>query len=313
MDFGQTTDTVELSRLNFNLPLLTSPEEKIQLERVSQAAKRSAQAQAIYVGVPVFNCQSWAGSFYPEGTESTHFLREYSKQLGSVELNSTFYSIPSAETFLKWKASVGSQFRFCPKFPKSISHSLDGKHADLNVFLERVQLLGENLGVCFLQLPQYFSIRDQDRLLSLLSVLPRELRTVIEVRNKEFFIDQRLAPAWVENFSKRHVGAVSVDTPLEREVAHVSLTAVRTMIRFLGGNLHASDFVRLRLWAKRIALWHVSGLKEVYFLIHEPNNETAPLVAKRMIQWINEELELLSSLYRIQNVEWHSFFDELID
>jgi uncharacterized protein YecE (DUF72 family) len=311
MDFGQILDPVELSRLHFELPALTGPEEEQQLARVVKAAARSQLAPQIYIGVPIFAYPAWAGSFYPEGTESANFLNAYSKQLRTVELNSTFYAIPPAETFLKWKASVGSDFKFCPKFPKSISHSLEGGHADLKVFLERVQLLGENLGVCFLQLPNYFSVREQDRLMGLLSALPRELRTVVEFRNNEFFSGQRLKPEWVEKLATKFVGSVSVDTPAERGVAHVSLTSTRVMIRFLGANLHGSDFVRLKEWAKRIALWHVTGLKEIYFMVHEADNGTAPLAAKRMVQYVNEELEALSSQYRVPALEWHSLFDEI--
>jgi len=311
MDFGQVLDPTVLSRIHFELPTLSSSEEEQQLARVAKAAARSPLAPQIYVGVPIFSHAAWSGSFYPEGTESTDYLRAYAKQLKTVELNSTFYAIPPADTFTKWKASVGPDFKFCPKFPKSISHSLDAKHPDLKLFLERVQILGENLGVCFLQLPHYFSPREQDRLLGLLSSLPREFRTVVELRNPEFFSEQRLKPAWVENLATRFAGSVSVDTPGERAVAQVSLTSSRTMIRFLGANLHDTDFVRLKEWAKRIALWHVTGLKEIYFLIHEPDNGTAPLAAKRMIQWINEELINLGSAYQVPMIEWHSLFDDV--
>jgi uncharacterized protein YecE (DUF72 family) len=311
MDFGQTLDPAELSRIHFELPALASPEEEAQLARVAKAAARSPQVPEIYVGIPIFSYAPWVGSFYPEGTEATDFLRAYSKQLRTVELNSTFYAIPPAETFSKWKASVGPDFKFCPKFPKSISHSLEPNHPDLKIFLERLKLFGENLGVCFLQLPHYFSAHEKDKLLGLLSALPRDLRTVVELRNNDFFSGQRLKPEWIENLATRFAGSVSIDTPLERGIAQVSLTSSRTMIRFLGANFHDSDFLRLKEWAKRIALWHVTGLKEIYFLLHEPDNGLAPLAAKRMIGWINEELEALSSSYRLPVLEWHSFFDEL--
>jgi uncharacterized protein YecE (DUF72 family) len=311
MDFGQVLDPTELSRLQFSLPSLTSPEEVAQLARVAKSAARSPQVSEIYVGVPIFSYAPWVGSFYPDGTESVNYLRAYAKQLKTVELNSTFYAIPPAETFIKWKSAVGADFKFCPKFPKSISHSLDPKHPDLKLFTDRVSLLGDHLGVCYLQLPHYFSPREQDRLIAMLAALPRELRTVVELRNNEFFSHQRLKPEWVEGLATKFAGAVTVDTPLERGVAHVSLTSSRTLIRFLGANLHASDFTRLKEWAARIALWHVTGLKEIYLVIHEPDNGMAPLAAKRMIPWINEELKLLGSDYRIPILEWHSFFEEI--
>jgi uncharacterized protein YecE (DUF72 family) len=309
MEFGQLLDPTELNQLKFELPSLDAQEEKDQLARLSKAAARSQVAPKIYVGIPIFNFPAWVGSFYPEGTENTDFLKAYAKQLNTVELNSTFYAIPPVENFLKWKASVGSDFKFCPKFPKSVSHSLDANHADLKTFIERIKLFEDNLGVCFLQLPHYFSSRESSRLMTLLSALPRELKTVVEFRNAEFFSNQRLKPDWVENLATRFMGSATIDTPLERPVAHVSITSTRAMIRFLGANLHDSDFTRLKEWAKRIAAWHVAGMKEIYFLVHEPDNGTAPVAAKRMIEFINAELQALSSTYRIPEIEWNSFFE----
>jgi uncharacterized protein YecE (DUF72 family) len=308
MEFGQILDPAELSHRQFALPSLASPEEADQLARIQRAGSRSAQVPQIYVGIPIFNFPGWVGSFYPEGTESADYLKAYSKQLGTVELNSTFYAIPPAETFSKWKASVGSNFRFCPKFPKSVSHSLDPKHADLKLFIERIAPLSENLGVCFLQLPHYFSSRDGDRLLTLLAALPRELRTVVELRNPDFFASQRLKPEWVDNLAMRFMGAATIDTPLEREVAHVSVTSTRTMIRFLGANLHDSDFTRLKDWAKRIVTWNLAGMKEIYFLVHEPYNGNAPIAARKMIELINEEFKAQSSTLQMPTMEWHALW-----
>ena len=309
MEFGQTLDPLELGKIQFSLPALGTPEEDAQLARVAKASARSALSPQIYVGIPIFNHAGWGGSFYPEGVEASGYLKAYAAQLKTVELNSTFYAIPPAEIFLKWRASVGPDFKFCPKFPKSISHSLDPHHLDLKLFLERVALLGENLGVCFLQLPQYFSAREEGRLLALLSVLPKEFRTVVELRNNEFFSGQRLRPEWVEKLASRFMGSVTIDTPLERSIAHVSLTSTRTMIRFLGANLHDSDFTRMQEWAKRIAVWHVGGMKEIYFLVHEPDNGSAPYAAKKMIEYTNAELKALGSSYQIPDLHWHSMFE----
>ena len=309
MEFGQILDPVELNQLRFSLPSMHAPEEHEQLARLARAAARSPQAPKIYIGIPVFSFPAWVGSFYPEGTESTEFLRAYSKQLSTVELNSTFYAIPAAETFLKWKASVGESFKFCPKFPKSVSHSLDANHADLKLFVERVALFEDHLGVCFLQLPHYFSSRDQDRLLTLLSALPRELRTVVELRNGEFFAGQRLKPEWIDQLAKRFAGSVILDSPGERAIAHVSITSTRVMVRFLGANLHDSDFVRLREWAQRVAAWHAAGMKEIYFLVHEPDNGVAPIAAKLMIEYVNEALTKAGSSYKVPPIEWHSLFE----
>ena len=305
MDFGQTIDPITLSDLKMTLPTLDSPEENVQLERLARAATRSKVEPQIFVGAPIWSYTPWVGNLYPEGTESAQFLREYSRQFNTVEVNSTFYAIPSSETFLKWRDSVGEGFRFCPKFPKSISHSLDGNHPDLKTFVDRIMGLEGKLGICFLQLPHYFNVKEKDRLIALLSKLPRELKAGIELRNSEFFQNQRLKSEWVETLATSFMSSVSVDTPLERQVAHVSLTSTRMMIRFLGANFHDSDSVRLKDWAKRIALWHHLGLKEIYFLIHQPDNSLAPQSADFFIKTLNEELKSRAVSYQVNPSVWN--------
>lgn len=305
MDFGQTLDPLELKNIKMTLPPLDSSEEQIQIERLKRAASRSSAQPQIYIGAPIWSHAPWVGNFYPESATSADFLREYAKQLNTVEVNSTFYAIPSSDTFLKWKESVGSGFRFCPKFPKSISHSLDGKHPDLKIFTDRVLSLEGKLGVTFLQLPQYFAYREQDRLKQLLSQISRELKVVVELRNQEYFLNQRFKSEVLEMLAHSFAGSVSVDTPLERNVAHVSLTSTRMMVRFLGANLHESDEVRLKEWAQRIVLWFKSGLKDLYFLLHEPDNSLAPQASNLMIQLLNAELKEQGLEYRLPPVVWN--------
>ena len=305
MDFGQTLDPITLEHLKMTLPPLNSAEELAQLERLARASSRSQAAPQIYVGAAIWSHSPWVGNFYSEGATSADFLREYAKQLNTVEVNSTFYAIPSAEIFKKWKESVGPQFKFCPKFPKSISHALDGKHPDLKLFAERALSLEGNLGVCFLQLPQYFSIKDQDRLKALLAQVPRELKTVVEFRNAEYFESQRLKSGVVEMLAHSFVGSVSIDTPLERPIAHVSLTSTRMMIRFLGANLHDSDLIRLKEWAERVVVWFKQGMKELYFIVHEPDQSVSPQATDAFIKMLNGELKKQNLDYRLNPIHWN--------
>lgn len=227
------------------------------------------------------------GTFYPPEAVPSDYLKEYSAQLGAVELNSTFYAIPSAEMFQKWRSSVSDEFRFCPKFPKSVSHSLNSEHPDLKIFTDRVSLLEDRLGVCFLQFPSHVGPDQKARLQALFAKLPRGLKTTVEFRHPGFFQNQRLKPEWIDELARFYLGTVSVDTPLERDVAHTSLSSTRVLVRFLGANLHASNEIRFRQWAERIALWAKHGIREVYFMIHEPDNTYAPLAVKAFIETLN--------------------------
>lgn len=292
MDFGQLLDPSRLEQISWTLPTADSPEEKTQLERLNKAAARSPQSSVkILVGAPIWSHSPWVGSLYPPESTSPDFLKEYSKQFSTVEVNSTFYGIPQADTFKKWKDSVDENFRFCPKFPKSISHSMNGDHPDLAIFAERIAILEDRLGCCFLQLPSHIGPEHGARLQTLLSKIPRSLKTVVELRHSGFFQNQRLKPEWLEMLAKSFVGTVCVDTPAERSVVHTSLTSTRIMVRYLGANLHPSNTIRFQQWADRIALWAEHGIKEVYFVVHEPDNTHAPEAAIEMIEALNQRLK----------------------
>jgi uncharacterized protein YecE (DUF72 family) len=308
MDFGQLLEPSALDQIRWSLPSCDSREEEIQLTRLAKAAARSKQAPLVAVGAPIWSHAQWVGNLYPPGTTSSEFLKEYSKQFSTVEVNSTFYGIPPAEMIQKWKAAVGASFRFCPKFPKSISHSMNGDHPDLRVFADRVAILGENLGVCFLQFPSYVGPDQKARIEALLAKIPRGLKTVVELRHPQFFHDQRLKSEWLELLARNFIGTVSVDTPLERAVAHTSLTSTRIMIRFLGANLHSSNDIRFQQWSERIALWIKHGVKEVYFVAHEPDNTHAAEAARSFIDKFNLLRATHEGLPELTAPSFHSLF-----
>ncbi|WP_051036011.1 DUF72 domain-containing protein [Stanieria cyanosphaera] len=62
------------------------------------------------------------GNFYPSQTSASDFLRLYSERFTAVEANITFYAIPNLATIQRWREQTPASFRFCPKFPKSITH-----------------------------------------------------------------------------------------------------------------------------------------------------------------------------------------------
>ncbi|MGW8250828.1 MAG: DUF72 domain-containing protein, partial [Anaerolineales bacterium] len=78
---------------------------------------------ALYVGCPIWAYKGWVGTFYPESTKPAGYLREYSSRLTTVEGNTTFYAVPSHKTIQGWVAEMPETFRFCPKLPRTISHT----------------------------------------------------------------------------------------------------------------------------------------------------------------------------------------------
>ena len=143
----------------------------------------------LHVGCPIWSFKGWVGNFYPKGTKSADYLREYAKRVTNIEGNTTFYAVPSKQTLEKWVADTPETFRFCPKIPKAISH--EGKLADYidraHGFVDVMRQLGTRLGPMFLQLPPRFSPRLLADLQAFLSALAADVRLAVEVRHLDWF------------------------------------------------------------------------------------------------------------------------------
>ncbi len=77
----------------------------------------------ILIGCAIWGYRPWVGTFLPAGTAATAMLAAYSQRLTTVEVNSTFYALPDAQTIARWAIDTPANFRFCPKVPRIISHS----------------------------------------------------------------------------------------------------------------------------------------------------------------------------------------------
>jgi uncharacterized protein YecE (DUF72 family) len=116
--------------------------------------------QKLHLGTIGWSYIFWKDKFYPNKTVSKDYLKYYSKQFNSVEVDSAFYRIPSQLTVVNWKLQTPENFLFSLKFPQMITHvkMLKECEYETEVFLGRVRLLGDKLGVLLLQFPPNFSI-----------------------------------------------------------------------------------------------------------------------------------------------------------
>jgi uncharacterized protein YecE (DUF72 family) len=171
-------------------------------------AQSKRLAATFHVGTMGWSYGFWKGVFYPKELASKDFLSYYSKQLGTVEVDSTFYRIPRTQTVTEWSRQTPNGFLFSLKFPKMITHikMLKECKEETHVFLERVDLLKEKLGVLLLQLPPFFREQHLPLLTKYLLNLPKGYRYAVEVRNKSLFNnelyellkEQNVALAWVD-------------------------------------------------------------------------------------------------------------------
>jgi uncharacterized protein YecE (DUF72 family) len=287
MKFGQLSHPRELEQIRFELP----PLDPRSLKEVNRPLGFKPK---IYFGCPLWAKKEWVGELYPKGTPQKDFLKVYAQQFNSIELNATYYRIPDPKTVLKWKESVPQGFRFSPKFFQGISrfNSLNQIPELTKRFCDSVLHFEDQLGISFLQLQPNFG---PDRILLLkrfFTLLPKGFRLGVEFRHPEWFERGRLIPSAFELLSINGISAVITDTAGKREVLHNSITSKSALIRFLGNEYYPTDQLRVDQWLLRMEELFASGLDELYFFIHQPNEEQIFPLFDRLVTSVNQKFQL---------------------
>jgi uncharacterized protein YecE (DUF72 family) len=132
----------------------------------------------------------WSYKFWPlyDGAKSSDYLARYAESLNSVEVNSTFYRIPSVSSVKNWEAQTPKKFRFSVKIPQSISHSpaLRYDPDKLDAFIDHIKPFGDKLGPLLLQLPPSLAPDHIEQLETVLGQL-QGYKTAVEFRHKDWF------------------------------------------------------------------------------------------------------------------------------
>jgi uncharacterized protein YecE (DUF72 family) len=137
----------------------------------------------LHVGTSGFSYPEWRGGFYPAGAKPADFLRLYAERLTSVEVNSTFYNLPSQTAVETWRDQVPDGFRFAPKLSRRIVQF--GRVDAIDEFTARLGLLGDRLGPILVQ-PHPDRPRDDGFLTLLLGSLDPSLQYAFELRHESW-------------------------------------------------------------------------------------------------------------------------------
>ena len=285
MEFGKVADP---SLVDFRLP---ADDAATQTMLKSQGSAPSLQ---VYVGCAKWGKKDLKG-FYPKGTKDE--LSYYSRQFNAIELNATFYGMPTAEQVLSWKEKTPDSFRFFPKIANTVTHfkRLLNVREPLEQFCDAVSHFEEKLGMVFMQLHDNFGPKDFDRLRSVLEDFPKGIPLALEVRNALWFSDTGVFQRYCDLLERLGIANIIVDTAGRRDMLHMRLTTPVAFIRYVGAN-HASDTSRLDDWAERIKAWQSQGLQHLYFFVHQNVELESPLLAAHFIGRLNEQLGLNLSL-----------------
>ena len=278
MKFGQVEDP---SNINFELP----PDHPRTKEILSQ---NKNGLQDIAIGCAKWNKTDLKG-FYPKGTKDE--LVYYSTQFNSIELNATFYGMPTPDQVVVWKDKTPDGFKFFPKISNSISHysRLLNVTDKVTQFATSVLNFDEKLGMVFLQLHDNYKPKDYDRLEKFIKEWPQEVPLAVELRNSEWFLDEAILDKVCQLFEDHKITNIIVDTAGRRDMLHMRLTTSTAFIRYVGANSD-SDYTRLDDWLERLIEWKKFGLKNLYFFVHQNIEKASPLLSAYFIEKVNKEL-----------------------
>jgi uncharacterized protein YecE (DUF72 family) len=228
----------------------------------------------ILVGTSGWSYKEWKGSFYPPKLPADDMLHYYSSRFSTVEVNNSFYRIPSERVLATWAEQVPPEFRFVMKASRRITHNhrLKDEDGSLAYFLRAVNPLGPRLGPTLFQLPPTFK-KDAGRLQDFLTRLPRHWRAALEFRHASWFDDEIYAL-----LQARDVSLVAVDQDEgEGTGAPLVATASWGYLRLRRTGYQAQD---LRDWKARISS---QSWNEAYvFLKHEEGSPTGPGAAEEL-------------------------------
>jgi uncharacterized protein YecE (DUF72 family) len=145
----------------------------------------------IHVGTSGYSYPEWRGTFYPERFPPARMLPYYAERFRTVELNNTFYRMPTAKTVSAWDQETPAGFRFALKVPQRITHfaRLRDVAEPLRFLLDTVGGLGPKLGPLLLQLPPNFR-KDVGRLDQCLALVPAPVRMAVEFRHASWLDEE---------------------------------------------------------------------------------------------------------------------------
>ncbi len=278
MKFGRLED---ISKVNFDLPI----------EHYANRFVNEDEGFNFYYGAPLWGDKSFVGKLYPPKTKASDYLYYYSRQFTSIELNSSYYRIPSVEQVTKWAALTPADFKFCPKLPQIFSqrNDLGIDHAMQGVFFEMLYAFEQRLGPVFLQLPPSFSVEKRGALIRYLSQWPKDVKLAVEFRHVSWFEEGNFE-AISKELADMGICLVITDTAGVREVLHSRVINDVAFVRFTGNALHPTDFSRIDQWAAKLQLWIEKGLKDIYFFIHQPEEVLCADIAIDLITKLNKNL-----------------------
>lgn len=255
----------------------------------------------IRLGTSSFSESDWVGPFYPPGTRPADFLAYYATRYSTVEVDATYYAIPSRRTVEGWSRKISNDFILSAKFPRSIVHGGEGARPDNKIvlvpdatyedrdrFLDVMSLMGKRLGPLVLQFPYFAkavfasSTEFMERLDRFLDDLPAGFRYGVEIRNRNW-----LNQSFVDLLKRHNAALVLVD---QAWMPHGDDVAEKFEIV-------TSDFAYIRLLGDRKAIEAVTSKWDKEVIDQEERLRRWAALIARLIERDVETLIYINNHY----------------
>jgi len=238
----------------------------------------------VRVGTSGWYYDHWVGPVYPEGMQPEDMLAEYARSFGTVEINSTFYGLPEAESVAEWYDSTPAGFLFSCKASRYMTHmkKLKDPKEPLDRFFASIAPLKEKLGPILVQLPPRWRA-NPERLETFLEAAPRDYRYAFEFRDETWFDDA------VYDVLRRYGAACCIfDYAGTESPAMITGPTVYVRLHGPAGAYEGSyDDETLATWAERIENWRSDG-HDVYCYFDNDQNGYAAANASRLLSMLDQ-------------------------
>ena len=262
------------------------------------AFMRTIMDASVHLGTSSWLFDAWRGVFYPEKLPKQQYLAHYAAQFDTVEVNTSFYALPSPSTLVNWVETVPPGFTFALKFPRLVSHEqrLEGAESATLAFLDALRALGDAAGPAFLQLPPDLGRQRYGRQLASyldwLAPQAADLRIAVEVRSPDL-----MTAAFATFLAERNLALVLVDRVGTPDVYDFWRACVAqgkgpgfSFVRWIGDDRNGPTGDRdlqvlrdgdLARWVARIADLCQLG-QSVYGYMHNPYEGHSPASVRRL-------------------------------
>ncbi|MFL6314416.1 MAG: DUF72 domain-containing protein [Terriglobales bacterium] len=232
----------------------------------------------VRIGTSGYHYKHWVGTFYPPQMPASKMLDYYVQHFDTLELNNSFYRLPSIEAFEAWRDATPQNFVFAVKASRFITHNKKLKDPEnaLDNILPRAEHLRKKLGPVLFQLPPRWKL-NLERLEGLLEILPRERRYTFEFRELSWITPEvnRLLERYNAAFCIYELAGYHTPFDITADFAYVRLHGPDAG-KYQGSYSHA----QLREWAQRIEEWS-QRLKAIYIYF---DNDQAGYAAQNALE-----------------------------